>query len=74
MEREHPPVLVPEPVQPLDFLRHDHRLGGDRVVLPAAAAPAAGVGQHMGERLEVDIGGRDVLGIVRPVERPIAAR
>ena len=45
----------------------------DRVVVPGAAAPAAGVGQHMGQRLEVDAGGGDVLRVVGPGERPVGS-
>ena len=60
---------VREAVERLDFLRHDHRTGCDRVVLPAAVAPAARVGQDAGGRGEVKIGRRHVFRVARPVSR-----
>ena len=53
---------------------HDHRVRGERVVVAHPPAPAAAVGEHVGQRLEVDIGGRDGLRIVRPGERPVRGR
>ena len=37
VQRQRPPVLVPEPVERLDLLADDHRLGRNRVVVPACS-------------------------------------
>ena len=56
VQRERPPILVRQPAERLDLLAHDHRMGGERVVAPHPPAPAAAIGEHVGQRLEVDVG------------------
>ena len=56
MQRQRAPVLRPEAVEGLDLLARDQRVRRERVVVARPPAPAAGVGQHMGQRLEVDAG------------------
>ena len=70
VQRQHPALFGVQPVEGLDLLAQHDRVPGQRVVPRHAPAPAAGVGQHMRQRLEVDVGRRHALRIARPVEPP----
>ena len=71
VERQHALVLRLQSVERIDLLAHDDRVGGERVKVTHPAAAAAGVGEHVRQRLEVDVGGGHVFGVTRPGKGPV---
>ena len=55
-------VFIADALQRLDLLRHRERMLGEGEKTPRPPAPAAGVGQHTGDRLEIHV---DILALRR---------